>query len=152
MLGRLFPKTFDNVYRGNIVGLWLFVPVMLIKALQCVESIFNAHDTAIRADGIPLATFPPAAATEIVSMFMLLGLYLLILPVQSIVVLIRYRSMVPFMYLSLLTLQLSTRLLHALTDPPTPVGDHPVGFYVNFGIMGVTALGFILSLVPGKNA
>ena len=151
MLERLFPKQFDNVYRGNIIGLWLFVPIILVKTLQSVESVFNARDTAIRADGIPLASFPPAAADEIVSIFALLGLYLLVIPFQSAIILARYRSMVPFMYFCLLTLQISTRIFHALTDAPTQSG-HPIGFYVNIGIMAVTVLGFILSLLPGKNA
>jgi len=153
MLGRLFPKQFDNVYRGHWLGLWIFVPVMLVKMLQSVESVINTRNTAINADGIPLDSFPAAAANEIVMMFALLGLYLLVIPVQSVVVFIRYRAMVPFMYLSLLTLQISTRVLHFLIDPPTPAGaGHPIGFYVNLSIMGVTILGFVLSLLPGKNA
>lgn len=153
MLERLFPKQFDNIYRGHIVGLWLFVPIILVKTLQSVESIFNTHDTAVRADGIPLASYPPAAADEIVMLFALLGLYLLVIPFQSAIVLIRYRSMVPFLYLSLLALQLSARLFHALTDVAKPDdAGHPIGFYVNLGITAVTVLGFALSLLPGKNA
>jgi len=151
MLGRLFPRQFDNIYRGQAVGLWLFVPIMLIKALQSVESVINTRTTAINADGIPLDSFPPAAANEIVIMFALLGLYLLVIPLQSAIVLLRYRSMVPFMYLSLLTLQISARVLHMFIDPPA-TGDHAIGFYINLGIMAVTIIGFILSLLPGKNA
>lgn len=148
MLGRLFPRQFDNVYRGHFLGLWIFVPIMLIKALQSLESVFNARSTAINADGIPLASFPPAAAEEIVSMFALLGLYLLVIPFQSAIVLLRYRSMVPFMYFCLLTLQISSRIFHTLTDAPQ--GGHPIGFYVNLSIMAATALGFVLSLLPGR--
>jgi hypothetical protein len=152
MLSRLFPRQFDNVYRGHFLGLWIFVPIMLIKALQSLESIFNTRATAIGADGIPLASFPPAAAEEIVSTFALLGLYLLVIPFQSAIILIRYRSMVPFMYFCLLTLQISTRIFHFLTDASAPQSGHPIGFYINLGIMAVTAIGFFLSLLRGKNA
>ncbi len=148
MLDRIFPKTIDNLYRGHWLGLAIFVGVMALKALQSVMSIFNTRDTASNADGIPLASFPPAAVAEIVSMFALLGLYLLIVPLQSAVVLIRWRSLIPFLYVSLLTLQLSSRALIYFTTPATQSG-HPFGFYVNMAILALTALGFVLS-ITGK--
>lgn len=151
MLNRIFPRQFDNDYRGWLLGLWLFVPVMLVKGLQATVSIINTRDTAMNADGIPIDTFPAAAASEVLSIFAILGIYLLILPVQSLIVMLRYRAMVPFMYLCLIVLQLSIRLLHILRDPPGPDGgmaSHPIGFYVNLAILGVTILGFVFSLLP----
>ncbi|HEY4115487.1 MAG TPA: hypothetical protein VGM17_15630 [Rhizomicrobium sp.] len=149
MLERIFPKTFDNTYRGHWAGLVIFVLVVAVKALQCVETIFNTRNTAINADGIPIASFTPAGANTVLSMFALLGLYLLVIPAQSIVVLLRYRSMVPFLYFWLLLLQIAGRALHML-HPVFASDNHgpqPIGFYVNLGILAVTVLGFALSLV-----
>src|SRR5438105_15455690 len=39
MLDRLFPKTFDNTYRGHWLGIWIFTAVALVKAVQGVNSI-----------------------------------------------------------------------------------------------------------------
>lgn len=151
MLNRLFPKQFDNTYTGWRLALWLFVLVMAAKGLQATESILNTREVAVNADGIPLDSFPPAAATEVLSIFAVLGIYLLILPLQSVIVMLRYRAMVPFMYLCMIVLQLSIRLLHLFRDtPPSGALDHPVGFYVNIAILTVTVVGFVLSLLPRK--
>jgi hypothetical protein len=152
MLNRVFPRQFDNVYRGHWLGLGVFVLVVAMKALQCVQSIVNTHDIAVRADGIPLASFSASGADTVMSMFALLGLYLLVIPAQSVVVLLRYRSMIPFMYFWLLLLQIAARALHMLHPAfaADEHGPHAIGFYINLGIMAVTAIGFVLSIVGSR--
>jgi hypothetical protein len=107
------------------------------------------------ADGIPIDTFSAVAASNAILMFALLGMYLLVIPVQSIVVLTRYRSMIPFMLLILLAVQLGARGIHFL-HPDTrsnPGGGEPIGFYVNLGILAVTVVAFVLSIVrPRRQA
>jgi hypothetical protein len=149
MLGRIFPRQFDNQYRGHWLGLLLFVLVLVVKSLQGIESIIQTEQTMIRADGIPLATFSPVASQEAILMFALLGMYLLVIPVQSIVVLVRYRSMVPFMLLMLIVIQLGVRTIHLFRPDSAALTDSgpPIGFYVNLGILGVTIIAFALSLI-----
>jgi hypothetical protein len=149
MLERIFPKQFDNIYRGHWLGLALFVLVLALKALQGIESIVQTEHTMVSADGIPLAAFSPVAASEAIQMFALLGMYLLVIPLQSVVVLLRYRAMVPFMLLTLIAIQLGARGIHLLhpDSASTPGGGEPIGFYVNLGILAVTLLGFALSIV-----
>jgi hypothetical protein len=149
MLERIFPRQFDNQYRGHWLGLALFVLVLALKALQGVNSIIWTRHIMASADGIPIDTFSAVAASNAIQMFALLGMYLLVIPVQSVLVLIRYRSMVPFMLLMLIVIQLGARGIHLL-HPDTassPGGGEPIGFYVNLGILAVTVLAFILSIV-----
>lgn len=151
MIDRIFPPRFDNVYRGHWLGLALFVPIIAVKALQGFNSIIWTHRVMVSADGIPVDSFGPVAAGEATQMFALLGMYLLVLPLQSIVVLVRYRSMVPFMLLMLLIVQLGVRGVHLLhPDLPAPGGGAPIGFYVNLGILAATAIAFALSLRPAS--
>jgi len=154
MLERIFPKQFDNTYRGHWLGLVIFVVVIALKAMQCIESVVNTRETAVRADGIDLASFSASGADTVLSMFALLGLYLLVIPAQSIVVLVRYRSMIPLMYFWLLLLQIASRALHMLHPAFAAEADapHPIGFYVNLGIMAVTVIGFVLSIVGPRYA
>jgi hypothetical protein len=150
MLGRIFPKQFDNDYRGLWLGIAIFVAVTAIKALQGVMSMVNTRNTAINADGIPLDSFSLAAQQEVLSMFALLGMWLLVLPLFSIVALVRYRAMIPLLYVVLLTQQLAARLvvyLHTSTGAPT---GHAIGYYVNLGILALTTVGFLLSLMERK--
>src|SRR5436305_2110199 len=111
MLGRIFPKVFDNTYRGHPLGLWLFAVIVLFRALQCVNSIFLTRLVMTSADGITLDRFDPQGAETVLAMFTLLGVYLLAVPSMSFVALIRYRSMIPLMCVMLLFLQVGNRLV-----------------------------------------
>jgi hypothetical protein len=46
MLNRIFPKAFDNVFRGHWLGLWLFVPVVLLKLIIGVNSVRDPREIA----------------------------------------------------------------------------------------------------------
>ena len=87
------------------------------------------------------------------SMFALLGMYLLVIPLQSLVVLIRYRTMIPFMYLMPLLVQLGSRVLQTvnpiqrIAEPAMGYAGHPIGFWINLGILAITAIGFLLSIM-----
>ncbi|HSC19014.1 MAG TPA: hypothetical protein VLC74_08880 [Rhizomicrobium sp.] len=152
MFERIFPSQFDNRYRGHWLGLALFVLILALKALQGFNSIVWTHRVMVSADGIPVDSFSPVAASEATLMFALLGMYLLVIPVQSAIVLIRYRSMVPFMLLMLIGIQLGARLIHLLhPDAPANAGGGvPIGFYVNLGILGLTVVALVFSVIrPG---
>jgi len=154
MLGRLFPKSFDNAYRGHWLAVVILALVALLKAVQGMESMLNAAETMVRADGIPLATYGAGGAAAAVGMFALLGMYLLVVPLLSLVALIRYRAMIPLMFVMLLLVQIGSRVvltLHPITRNGEYVG-HPIGFYVNLAILGVTVIGFLLSILGKRTA
>lgn len=148
MLNRIFPKVFDNVYRGHWLGLWLFVPIVLLKLVIGTNSIISAREVAESADGIPLATFNAAGAEAVVGLFVLLGLFQLLLGLLGTVALIRYRAMIPFLYLVMLFQMLGNRalsLLHPIAESST--SGTPPGFYVSLGILAATVAGLVLSLL-----
>ena len=154
MLSRLFPKQIDNAYRGHWLAIWLLALVVLMKAVQGVESIVNTRSVISGADGISLAAFSASGADLFMSLFALLGLYLLIVPLLSGLVLIRYRAMIPIMYLMLLLLYGGSRLVQLL-HPVVRADARPVGFYVNLIILALTLIGFGLSLLntrPGPQS
>lgn len=147
MLSRIFPREFDNNYQGPWAAVVIFIAAMALKALQGVMSMINTRNTAINADGIALDSFSTAAQQEVLSMFALLGMWLLVLPLLGVVALIRYRTMIPLLYLALLCEQLVARLVVYLHTPDSAPAGHPIGFYVNVGILAVTLIGFLLSLL-----
>jgi len=153
MLNRIFPRQFDNDYRGHWLGIALFILVIALKALQGGNSIVMTHQVMTGADGIPVDTYGPVAAAAAMSMFALLGMYLLVLPIVGLVALIRYRTMIPFLFVMLLLVQLGSRLLQTvnpiarIAEPSMGYAGHPIGFWVNLAILAVTVLGFCLSLM-----
>jgi len=144
MLDKLFPQPIDNTFRGYKAALWIFGLVIALRAVQSVMIIFNGYATVRDADGIPLDTFTPPGAQTVISLFALLALANLIIALVCIVVLIRYRALVPFLFL-LLLLQHLARTAIVKFIPIVRSGAPPAGM-INLTLVSLTFLGFALSL------
>ena len=147
---RLFPGELDNGYRGRRFGLWIFGLVIVVKSLQMLSSLFNTRMTLRRADGIPIDTYPPAAVQTILALFALLAFTYLLICVVCWVVLLRYRSAVPMMFLLILVDYLCHRVILFFV----PVGRTGTagGVIVNLILFALAILGFALSIWPAKSA
>ena len=144
MLDQLLPRHVDNTYHGYKLALWLFAVVVFMKLAMSLNSIFNGHFVARSADGIPLDTFTPAGARAVVSLFAAWGLAQLIICLLCIVVLARYRALVPFMF-ALLLLEFLSRRVILLVLPIVRTGTPP-GYVVNLVLLALMVLGLALSL------
>jgi hypothetical protein len=144
MLKQLLPQRIDNSYRGYKLGLWLFALLVFLKVAMGLNCIFNGYSVASSADGIPLDSFPPGAAQTVVSDYALWGLCQLIFGLLGILVLVRYRRMIPFMFALLLLEHLSRKLILQFL-PVVKTGTTP-GFYVNLVLLAVMLAGLALSL------
>lgn len=140
----IFPPSIDNRYRGHKVALWLFGLLVSFRTLQSLMVLFDAASVARSADGIPLDTYPAASAQTIVALFALSGLYRLILLLVCVVVLLRYRSAVPFLF-ALLALEYAAKRLLLLFVPIASTGT-PIGPLVNLVLFALTIIGLALSL------
>jgi hypothetical protein len=149
LLNRLLPGQMDNSYGGYRAALWLLGLFIALKLAMSINSILNTASVAAGADGLPLDDFGPAAARAVLMLFALVGLGQLTLAVIALVALIRYRAMVPLMYLVLLGEQLVRRVIVQGYAVERTEGI-PVGWYVNIGILTLLTLGLVLSLMPGR--
>ena len=146
---RLLPQRVDNTYRGHKLALWLFGAVVLMKLAMSLNSIFNGYVVASSADGIPLDTFSSAAARTVVALFAIWGLAHLMICLLCILVLVRYRSMVPLMLALLLLEHLSRKLI--LQFLPIVRTGTPPGFFINFMLLALMIVGLALSLRSQSN-
>lgn len=140
----VLPRSIDNTYRGHKLALWLFGVLVLMKFVIGLNSIFNGYDVMTTADGVPLDTFPAAAAHSLVALWALLGLNHVIIGVLGVFVLVRYRSMIPFMFSLLLLQHLSGRLI--LYFLPLATTGTPPGPFVNLTFLTLMVVGLGLSL------
>jgi len=148
MLGRVFPRQFDNIFRGHWLAIWILVPVVLLELVIGINSIINTRTVAMGADGIPLDRFGPEAATTAVSLFALLGLSRLLFGLMGVMALIRYRAMIPFIYLLLLALQLGSKALLLLHPAIRSIGHNTAaGSTVILVLIAMLLTGFVLSLL-----
>jgi hypothetical protein len=144
MFNRLLPQRIDNGYRGHTLALWLFGLVVIMKTSIGLGTIFNGHEAAITADGIPLDTYTPAGAQAFVSIFAAWGLAQATIGLLGILVLVRYRAMVPGMFSLLLLEHLCRRLIFFIM-PIARVGAPP-GWFINLALVGLMIVGLALSL------
>ncbi len=144
MLNPILPRQVDNDYRGHKAALWVLALLLLMKVSMSVNSIFNGRLVAISADGIPLDTFTAAGAQTVVSLFAILGLSQLTLCLVGILVLVRYRALMPLLFSLLLLEFVGRRLIfHYL---PVPRTGTPPGFTINLILLALMVVGLVLSL------
>jgi hypothetical protein len=144
MIERLLPQHLDNHYQGRKVALWIFGLVVLLRTVQSVMIIFNGYNTARNADGIPLETYPPAATQTILALFAVFSLSRLIISLICLIVLVRYRRAIPFMFIVLGILYLGGQLIYRFI-PIVRVGSPP-GVIVNLISFLLIVIGFVFSL------
>ena len=132
MVEMLFPRIADNRYPGRRLGLWLF-GLMPLKIAMGLNVMVNAPEVAQTADGVPVSSFGAAAAAGL----------------ASLVVLLRYRSLVPLAFL-LLLIEQSGRMSLRLLWPVQRI-DAP-GSTINLVLVALLALGFILSIWRPRQA
>ena len=149
MFETLFPRVADNRFPGRRLGLWLFA-LMLLKVPMGINVMINAPDVARSADGVPVDSFAPAAGAAVVFVFAAWGLSQLVLGLASLVVLLRYRSLVPAAFLALLIEQLG-RMVLRFQWPVERAASAP-GATINIVLSVIMLLGLALSLwrVTGK--
>jgi hypothetical protein len=154
MLGRLFPRVIDNDYRGWWLAVWLLVPLVLLKLVMGfnvagLNPLISNRQIAISADGFAVDSYGVEAASVVMFMFASWGLILLVLNLLALLVLVRYRAMIPLMYL-LLGIEQFGRKAIGLVQPIVSTAAKAEGlspaFLINTGFMAVIVVGFVLSL------
>ena len=150
MLERVFPSAADFTYRGSRIALWLLGLVLFLKLGIALGAIFNGYYAATVADGIPIDSYTPQGAQAFLSLFASLGLSQLMLGAFGVVLLIKYRALVP-LFLLLLLVEFAARKGVAAYFPIVRSGQAPGGA-INWAIFGVILLAFILSVRQSNRA
>lgn len=99
MLSILFPPTIGRSFPGHIAGVILFGLLTLFELAISIGSTVNARGAAVGADKIPVDSYGVDGATAFLSLFSSLGAVGVALALVALVVLLRYRAMIPLMAL-----------------------------------------------------
>ncbi len=95
MVERIFPKQIGDEYRGHRLALWLLGALLALKMVMSVNSIFNTAYVAVGADGFRLGSYGADGARAVLMLFALTALGQLALTILGVIVLMRYRGLVP---------------------------------------------------------
>ena len=149
MLDRLFPRQVDNSFEGYRAALWLLGLYTALKIVMSVNSIVNTESVAVGGDGLPLDSFGPEAARSVLMLFALMSLGQLMLSLAALATLVRWRTLVPFIYLLLLAEHLARHII-VQAYAVVRTESTPVGWYVNYALLGLLACGLVLSLIRAR--
>lgn len=159
MLGRLFPTVYDNNYRGSWIAVWLLVPVLLWKLaigvhISGMNPLIDNRFVMQEADGMPLGTADPEAASWIVYLASSWGFLSVLLCLLAILALVRYRAMLPLAILLLAADQIGRKIIVTVQPIIHPTADEQnFGALLNWGFTIALVLSFALSLVKrGRGA
>lgn len=150
ILGRLFPAQLDHVYRGNRIALWLFYPLTAITLWRSQHHIFAPDGGAQSIATIPLDNYTQGGAQSIITIFALWGLAQLAMGFVMLLAAIRYKSMVPLLWLFIL-LEYGGRKLVGIYKPIETVGTAP-GAVAGYVLPIVALVMLALALWPEKDA
>ncbi|MBJ18304.1 MAG: hypothetical protein CL933_02660 [Deltaproteobacteria bacterium] len=151
MSNRLLPTRIDNDYQGHPIALWFFAPITLLTVGRSLVHIFVPDGGAQSIATIPLDRMTSGGAEGIVLLFALWGLSQLLLGLLYVAVLIRYRALLPLMYL-LFTVEYGGRFLIGrwknIVTVETPPGETA---NVVFPVLGLVMLVLSLRFRPGRD-
>ena len=154
MLSLLFPPVIDNRFRGQWFGYWLLAPVLVLKFGIALASILTPRQ-ANKADAIDLSTYSEAALRDAATSTALLGLLHACIGLIGLLAMIRYRAMVPLIFLWLVVEFLGRRAILALY-PIERVPGPSSGSVVNLALAAMLVVGLVLSVwrrdAPGRPA
>ena len=151
-MSRLLPTQVNNSFVGQRLALWLVAIFTLTKLFQATVSVLITKQVLATADAIPIDQYGAAGAQAVTSLFTVLGYQLIVLCLLTLVVLIRYRALIPLMYLVWLVEEAGKMAIFTFIYPIARSVPLPTGFVVNRILLGVLVIGFVLSLVKRSAA
>jgi hypothetical protein len=150
MIERIFPMQVPNSYTGRAVAKWVFVAMTVLTIGRSLAHIFLPDGGAQSIATIPLDTFTASGATVVVGMFAQWGLTQLMFGLLYLIVLWRYQSLIPLMWLFIF-FEWTGRLLVGLAKPMETVGTAP-GAIGNLILPVLAMIMLVLSLKNKKDA
>ena len=150
MLSRLLPSRLDNDFRGYKAAIWIFALITVMKLALGIVHIFSADGGAQTMSHIPLDSYSAGAAQNVVGLFARLGLEQLLLGSLFVVVLLRYRALIPLIFLLAVVAQAGAFALAACKPLSLTVSSGAAPMHLV--LSGLYIAGLALSLLGGKSA
>ena len=102
MLNKILPKVADNNYNGHVIALWFFYLITIVTIVRSCIHIFKNDGGAQSIATIPLDTYTKGGAEAVIFIFAYWGLSQLMFGLLQGIVAVKYKGLIPLMYLFLL--------------------------------------------------
>lgn len=140
----ILPKDINNTYTGHPIALYAFYLITGITIIRSLIHIVAPDGGAQSIATIPLDTYSVESANTVIFMFGLWGISQLLLGILFLIIAIRYKALIPLMYIFIFT-EYTLRLILGLIKPITLAGTAPGGIG-NYVFIVLAIIMFILSM------
>ena len=144
-LQTMLPNQADNTIRGSKIPFYVFFLIAVIGLVRSCIHIFSPDGGAGSIAGMDLTG---SGANEVIFAFALWGSAQFIYALLQWVVILRYRSLVPLMWIVQLLETLGRMLVGSIK--PVTFAHAPPGAYQNYVYLVLAVLMLILSLWSGR--
>ena len=148
IINKVFPAPVTNIFPGYKLALYVFALLVLITVVRSLIHIIAPDGGAQSIATIPIDTFEGAARSVVIHMFSLWGLSQLLMGIVYAVVLVKYRSLIPFMYV-LIIIEYSMRIVLGIFKPIETLSTPP-GAILNFIMIPLSIFMLVLALKSPK--
>ncbi|RSK29364.1 hypothetical protein EJF36_12465 [Bacillus sp. HMF5848] len=149
LINKILPKNINNTYRGQKIALYVFYILTAVTIWRSQHHLFALDGGAQSIATIPLDSFTDAGAAAVIGVFSLWGLSQLIIGILYFIVSLRYRSLVPLMYL-LVVFEYLVRATYISSVKPIPTAGTAPGAAANVPVIIIAVVMFVLSLLEPK--
>ncbi len=145
---KLLPDIIDNIFRGKKISQYAFLIITVVTIVRSLIHVFAPDGGAQSIATIPLDAYSSEAAATVILIFSFWGLSQLLMGLVYIGVYVKYKSLIPMMYV-LLIIEYAMRIVIGQMKPIVTTGTAP-GSIGSWVMVPVCIVLLILSLLPGK--
>ncbi|SDB50758.1 hypothetical protein SAMN03097699_1790 [Flavobacteriaceae bacterium MAR_2010_188] len=144
----ILPKTIDNSYQGKNIAKYLFYLLTVITVVRSGIHMLSADGGAQSIATIPLDSYSEQASQSVILIFALWGLSQLIMGIFYVIVALRYKSLIPLMYVFIF-MEYTMRVILGYIKPIVTEGTAP-GSIGNYIMIPLAIVLFLVSINKNK--
>jgi len=144
IINKILPITVTNEFKGKRLAYYVFILITILTIGRSLVHILALDGGAQSIAGIPLDTFSQGAQQAVILIFALWGSSQFLMGIVYTIVLAKYKSLIPLMYL-LIFLEYSMRIILGLIKPISTLHIVP-GSIADYIIVPLALIMLYLSL------
>lgn len=149
IINRILPQNINNSYLGYDLAKYVFYFLTSITLWRSQHHLFSPDGGAQSIATIPLDTFTSNGAAAVIGVFGLWGLSQLIIGILYLLTSLKYRALIPLMYL-LMCVEYCVRAFYFPIFKPIPTAGTAPGALGNMPLIVISLTMLVLSLLTPK--
>ena len=149
MINILFPKIANNTFNGHKLALWSLFLYVTKSIFAGLVHMFVSDGGAQSIGSVSLDSFTKGGADSVITMFGLWGLEQFVIGLIALIILLRYKSLIPLLW-GIYAIEYLGRSLSHLFTPGLVTESVPPGLVVDTVLVPLAIIMFLFSIYTTK--